>query len=184
MEGNEYMPPGRLIYEPAAVRRAVQRQAQELSFKLRDKDPLVLVVMCGALYYAAWLTLELSQPLEIDYVHLSRYGAHRTAGTVQWERRPSPERLRDRTVLILDEIYDEGVTLSEVRDYCISSGAREVISAVLTKKRLASDHGLTQPDFVALEVPDAFMVGCGLDDAGRWRNLPGLYALEEDTASG
>lgn len=180
MLGNEYVPPGRLIYDPEAVRQAVQRQAHALAPKLKGKNPIVLVVMCGALYYAAWLTSELSQPMEIDYVHLSRYGANRTGGTVHWERRPPPERIKGRTVLILDEIYDEGITLTQVRDYCIGSGAIEVLSAVLTKKRIARQSGLIAPDFVALEVPDAFIVGCGLDDAGWWRNLPALYALDKD----
>jgi len=94
--------------------------------------------------------------------------------------RPPPPTVAGRMVLLVDDIFDEGVTLTAAKAACLEAGAAEVVLAVLARKRHNRAHG-TAPDSVALEVPDGFIVGCGLDDAGRWRNLPGIYMIAEDT---
>ncbi len=177
---SDYYPEGRLVHDAEAVATAIQMQAQRLRPRLEGRNPLVLVVMCGALYYASWLTLALAIPLELDYVHLGRYGSGRKGRAVRWERKPGAERLAGRTVLVVDDIFDEGVTLTTIAAFCREAGAREVFTAVLARKRRAHlPGGIHPPSSVALEVPDAFVVGCGLDDAGHWRNLPAIYALNE-----
>lgn len=177
---SDYYPAGQLIYDAETVAAAIQVQAKRLRPRLEGRNPLVLVVMCGALYYATWLTLALAIPLELDYVHLGRYGVARKGGVARWERQPGAERLAGRTVLVVDDIFDEGVTLATIMAFCRKAGAREVLTAVLARKhRSTVPEGIRPPNSVALEVPNAFVVGCGLDDAGRWRNLPAIYALNE-----
>lgn len=173
-----YEPPGTELYNARAVQDAIEAQAQSLAPRLAGRNPLVLVLMQGALYYAAWLTLALKLPLEIDYIHASRYGDGRRGRALRWIR-PPPSATAGRTILLVDDIFDEGVTLDEARTACFQAGATEVISAVLALKRHARATA-RPPDTVALEVPDGFVVGCGLDEAGRWRNLPGIYMLTEE----
>lgn len=173
-----YEPPGVPLYDADAVQAAIEAQARALAPRLAGHNPLVLVLMQGALYYAAWLTLALKQPLEIDYIHATRYGAGRRGGKLSWIR-PPPPATAGRMVLLVDDIFDEGVTLDAARAACLEAGATEVVSAVLALKRHAGANART-PDSVALEVPDGFVVGCGLDAGGRWRNLPGIYMLTEE----
>lgn len=178
MDRKPFMPPGRLVADPAEVREAVAAQARELGPRIAGRFPLVLVLMQGALYYAAWLTVALEQPLEMDYIHATRYGGSRQGEELYWLR-PPPPAVAGRTVLLLDDIFDEGMTLEAAAAACRAAGAKRVITAVLARKchdRVCAPA----PDSVALEVPDAFVVGCGLDDDGRWRNLAGIYALDED----
>ena len=170
-------PPGQLIHDEETVRQAIRAQARELRPRLSGRDPLALVLMQGALYYAAWLTVALDMPLEMDYIHASRYGDGREGGGLRWLRRP-PASVAGRTVLLLDDIYDEGETLLAARTACEAADAEDVITAVLARKARRDAAGY-RPDSVALEVPNRFVVGCGLDCGGHWRNLPGIYALED-----
>lgn len=169
---------GELLVDAGAVQAAVRREADALRPRLAGRNALALAVMQGGMYYAVWLTLALAIPLEIDYVHLGRYGDGRRGGELRWLRRPQAA-LAGRTVLVIDDIFDEGATLEAIRAACREQGAREVIVAVLALKRHERAAGV-RPDSVALEVPDRFVVGCGLDFAGRWRNLPAIYAVAEE----
>ncbi len=174
-----FSPPGRQLFDARSVQDAIRVQAGELAPRLAGHDPLVLVLMQGALYYAAWLTVALAQPLEIDYIHATRYGDRREGEQLRWIR-PPPQAVAGRRVLLLDDIFDEGVTLHEAAEACRRRGAESVLTAVLALKRHDRAR-VPPPDSVALEVPDAFVVGCGLDDNGRWRNLAGIYTIDEET---
>ncbi len=175
-----FSPPGRQLFSAEAVQEAIRVQARELAPRLAGRNPLVLVLMQGALYYAAWLTLALAQPLEIDYLHATRYGSRRKGEKLHWIR-PPPPTVQGRHVLLIDDIFDEGVTLHEAAEACRRGGAESVLTAVLALKRHDRASAVTLPDSVALQVPDEFVVGCGLDDNGRWRNLAGIYTIEEET---
>lgn len=181
MHGAEspFAPPGRELFNAEAVQDAIRVQAGALASKLVGTNPLVLVLMQGGLYYASWLTLALAMPLEIDYIHATRYGNGRAGGDLNWIR-PPPPAVKGRVVLLLDDIFDEGVTLQRAAEACRNAGATSVVTAVLALKRHARIQA-PLPDSVALEVPDDFVVGCGLDDNGRWRNLAGIYAIDEES---
>lgn len=174
-----YCPPGTELYDAGTVQAAIEDQARALAPRLAGRNPLVLVLMQGAMYYAAWLTLALRQPLEIDYIHATRYGNGRNGKVLQWIR-PPPASVAGRTVLLVDDIFDEGVTLAEARSACLDAGAAEVVLAVLARKR-RPQVDLESAVSAALEVPDGFVVGCGLDDGGHWRNLPGIHMITENT---
>lgn len=171
-----YRPPGTLLVDTATVRAAVAQQAARLRPRLAGTNPLILTVMQGGVYYSVWLTLALDIPLELEYVHLSRYRQERSGGRIDWIRGPQAG-MAGRRVLVVDDILDEGATLLAVREACLAAGAETVLTTVLVRKRRAARTAAVPDLYVALEVPDEFVVGCGLDYAGRWRNLPALYAL-------
>ena len=92
--------------------------------------------------------------------------------------RPTQD-LRDRTVLVLDDILDEGHTLAAIIDYLKAEGAREVVSAVLVHKiHDRKAFAGMRADFTGLDVADRFLFGGGMDYKGYWRNAPGIYALK------
>lgn len=164
------------IYSATEVSAAIRHLAQAISAALGDADPLVLSVMGGAVFFTGQLLPLLPFPLDFDYVQASRYCNQIQGQDIHWRVAPG-DNVRGRTVLLLDDILDEGITLAAVRDKCLEAGAARVLVAVLTEKDLAHAKPI-KADFVGLTVPDRYVFGCGMDVHGRWRNLPAIYALK------
>jgi len=160
------------------VQAAVRRVAGEIHGSLAESYPLVLVVMAGAGGFAGQLLPLLHFPLDLDYVHASRYGKETAGGALEWRVAP-PQGVRDRTVLLLDDILDGGNTLLASRERLLELGATRVLSAVLVEKQLARSRPV-RADFVGLRIPDRFVFGCGMDAKGYWRNLPEIRAMTEE----
>ncbi|MEO8717522.1 MAG: hypoxanthine-guanine phosphoribosyltransferase [Burkholderiales bacterium] len=157
------------------IRDAIARLAREIDARLRDAYPMVLVVMGGAVVFAGQLLPQLRFPLDLDYVHATRYGVAIAGGGIDWRVSP-PEGVRGRAVLVLDDILDGGHTLAAIRDLLLALGARQVLCAVLVEKTLAAPKPISA-DFVGLPIPDRFVFGCGMDAKGFWRNLPEIRAM-------
>ena len=115
----------------------------------------------------------------MDYCHVTRYAGDTKAGGLQWRELPHLS-LDNHSVIIVDDIYDEGITLQAVADYCRQAGAVRVATAVMVVKERQPVAGVAPPDFTTgLTVPDRYVFGCGMDVYGRWRHLPAIYALPE-----
>lgn len=166
-----------LADEPT-VEAALDRMAAEITARLADANPLVYAVMNGGLILAGRILPRLPFPLEVAYLHASRYG-HALQGTLlDWRVRPTQD-LRGRTVLVLDDILDEGHTLEAIIEHLKQEGAAEVLSAVLVHKlhERKAKPGM-RADFTGLDIADRFLFGCGMDYKGYWRNAPGIYAVK------
>ncbi len=177
LEAQQLLDHAECITSEKEVQAVLDRLAQEVARALAGEFPLVLAVMGGAVVFAGQLLPRLRFPLEFDYLHVTRYRGTITGGAMEWRVLPG-QNVIGRTVLVLDDILDEGETLAAVRDKLLSMGAARVWSAVLTNK----DNGLDKPiraDFVGLDVPNRYVFGCGMDAYGLWRNLPAIYALKD-----
>jgi hypoxanthine phosphoribosyltransferase len=167
--------------EPVAgaqqVEAAVQRLAGEISQRLAESYPLVLAVMGGAVVFAGQMLPRLRFPLDFDYIHASRYGAATRGSKIEWRVTPS-ESVKDRTVLVLDDILDGGETMAAIRERVLGLGARSFLCAVLVEKKLKIEKPI-KADFVGLQIEDRFVFGCGLDAKGFWRNLPEIRAMKD-----
>jgi hypoxanthine phosphoribosyltransferase len=141
--------------------------------------PLVLSVMGGAAVFTGMLLPRLDFPLEFDYIHLTRYrNTTRGSPDMHWRVAPA-ESVKDRVVLVLDDILDEGETMAAIRDRILAMGAKRFLCAVLCEKTLETSKPL-HPDFCGFKVPNRYVFGCGMDAKGYWRNLPTIRALTED----
>ncbi|RJX32991.1 MAG: hypoxanthine-guanine phosphoribosyltransferase [Oxalobacter sp.] len=169
-----------LIHDTQAVQAAVSRVAAELNRRFDQPDetafPLVLGVMGGAVIFTGQLLPQLTFPLEYDYIHVSRYGDDDKGGQLQWKVIPR-QNVRDRTVIVLDDILDEGETLAEVKQRLLSMGARDVVLAVFADKQIDKKKAV-EADVVGLTVPNKFVIGFGMDTHGYWRNLPEIRAVK------
>jgi hypoxanthine phosphoribosyltransferase len=166
-----------LIHSAAAVDAAIERVAAEIAATLKDRYPLVLSVMGGAIVFTGRILPLLNFPLDFDYIHASRYGAATSGGPVEWKVEPKGN-VAGRVVLVLDDILDIGDTMLAVRERILALGAIAFYSAVLTDKKKDRAKPLSA-DFVGLSLPDRYVFGCGMDAHGVWRNLPAIYALKE-----
>ncbi|MDH4273564.1 MAG: hypoxanthine-guanine phosphoribosyltransferase [Gammaproteobacteria bacterium] len=165
------------LHTSAQIDVALNDMAREITAKLGDKSPLVLCVMTGALIPAAQLLLRLNFPLEIDYLHATRYGNATLGGQLQWIARPRLS-LNGRIILLVDDILDEGRTLAAIIEDCRAAGASEIYTATLVTKDRSRDT-LQNSDFNGLTVPDRYVFGYGMDYKGYLRNIAGIYAVNE-----
>jgi hypoxanthine phosphoribosyltransferase len=164
-----------LIHSAEAVETAIVGVAQKIRARLADENPVVLCVMSGAVPFVGRLLTKLDFPLDFDYLHVSRYG-EKLHGQERLTWRIGPWiSLKDRVVLVVDDILDEGLTLETIRERIRQMGARTVLTAVFAEKETGRPKPVTA-DFVGLSVPDRFVFGFGMDIGGAWRNLPAIYA--------
>jgi hypoxanthine phosphoribosyltransferase len=167
-----------LIHSEDAVQAALSRVADEIRARLADKNPLVLCVMAGGVVFCGQLLPKLDFPVDFDYLHATRYGPETQGGKISWRSAPWTP-VKGRTVLVVDDILDEGLTLAAVKESLRRMGAESVLTAVFADKL----NGKTKPisaDFVGLTVPDRFVFGYGMDISGAWRNLPAIYAMKDE----
>lgn len=177
LEAQQLLDDAECVAPADAVQGVIDRLADDITYALSGEFPLVLAVMGGAVVFAGQLLTRLGFPLEFDYLHVTRYRGSTQGGEMEWRVLPG-QNVVGRTVLVLDDILDEGETLAAIRDKLLHMGATRVWSAVLTNK----DNGLAKPiraDFVGLDVPNRYVFGCGMDAYGLWRNLPAIYALKD-----
>ena len=166
------------LYDTEAVEQAINRMAEEISREIGHLHPLLLPVMIGGVVLAGKLTPLLNFPLQIDYIHATRYRSTTSGDDISWIKKPD-KSLQDKTVLLIDDILDEGITLNAIIDFCYEAGANAVLTAVLADKRIDKKRALEKADFTGLTVPDRYVFGYGMDYQEYHRNLPGIYALNE-----
>jgi len=166
-----------LICSESLVQTAVAQLAERVTHRLADKNPLVLCVMTGGVIFCGNLLPKLAFPLDFDYLHATRYGPETQGGKISWRMAPWTS-VKDRSVLVVDDILDEGMTLSAVKESLLRLGAAEVLLAVFVDKQNGKDKPIAA-DFVGLDVPDRFLFGFGMDVDGAWRNLPAIYAMKD-----
>lgn len=167
------------LYNFGQISEALDRMAQKITQDLQEENPLLLCVMVGGLILTGHLSTRLHFPLELDYIHATRYRGTLKGGSLNWIALPR-HSLRERSVLVLDDIMDDGLTLLAIINKCREAGAKEVRSAVLITKNRKRASGVDfEPDYTGLATEDQYVFGFGLDYKDYFRNLPDIYALAE-----
>jgi len=160
------------------VEAAVERMAEAVNAYYGDREIVLLMVMTGAVMPAAWLASKLKMPLQMDFLHATRYSGQTAGGEIEF-RVPPRLNLEGHDVLIVDDIYDIGLTLQMIERYCLSRNARSVNSAVLVRKIHDRETTGKLPAFIGMEVEDRYIFGCGMDAYEHWRHLDEIRALED-----
>jgi hypoxanthine phosphoribosyltransferase len=173
-----FQPQLKMLISRNEIAKAVDRLASEIKRDYQGKQPLLIGVLKGSFMFMADLIRQLDLPLELDFVRLSSYGAARESSgkvrVVQGLRTP----IKDRDVLVIEDIVDTGITTSFLLDYLRKKKPASLKLCALTDK--PSRHRVSVSiDYLGFTVPDKFIVGYGLDCDQRFRNLPDIYALED-----
>ena len=167
------------MLEPAEIAGGIEGVAARIVREYEGRMPLMVCVLNGAAIFHADLIRMMPIPLEVDYLRAASYhGGMTSSGTIIFTAECST-RIDGRHVIIVEDIVDTGRTVERLREYFIEQGAASVAAAALLYKREAGITG-REPEFVAFEIPNRFVVGFGLDYMGEGRNLPGVYLLEEN----
>ena len=154
------------------LRSRVVELGQAISFDYQDRDPLFVVMLVGAVPFAADLVRAFDGSAEVDFMGLNRFGE---SGRIGIAVDPSTPVL-DRNVVIVDDIIDTGLTLTVLRKMMIDRGAASVATTALFDKarRRVSDVPI---EYRGFEIGDEFLVGYGLDWQGYYRNLRSVWAV-------
>jgi hypoxanthine phosphoribosyltransferase len=164
------------LFSAEDVRAAVERMAVEITRRLKDEFPVVLSVMGGAAIFTGQLLPQLPFALEFGAIEVTRYNNDVQGRDITW-RLPPRDNVRDRVVLVVDDILDEGITMAAIRKRLLEMGARRVYCAVFADKEIGRAKPVSA-DFVGVKVPNRYVFGFGMDAYGLWRNLPAIYALK------
>lgn len=168
------------LYTAEQVESALDKMAKEIDEQLSETNLVCLPVMVGGLIPTGGLLRRLHFPMEVDYVHATRYRGDTTGKDLQWIVKPK-RSLEGRVVLVIDDILDGGITLSKIVEYVKEQGAKEVYTAVLIEKDCERAPGaIKKADFSALTVEDKYIYGYGMDYKEYLRNAPGIYAVANE----
>jgi hypoxanthine phosphoribosyltransferase len=172
------------LFTKEEVETKLDAMAQAISKQLSESNPVVLCVLIGGLIPAGNLLPRLDFPLELDYIHATRY-TNNTVGKdqVNWIAKPRVS-LKGRNVLIIEDILDGGLTLAAIVEYCHQQEAKSVCTAVMLDKQKAKRAlgGTDKADFAAITMESGFVFGYGMDYDGYLRNAPGIYVVAPEHA--
>jgi len=158
------------------IQLAVQRVAEQINAELKDDNPLFICVLNGAFMFASDLFKQITIPCEITFIKLSSYEGLYSTGAVK-EIMGLNESVVDRTVVIVEDIVDTGVTMERILESLSAKGVRKIRVATFLQKPDALVRNI-KVDYVGIKIPNQFIVGYGLDYDGYGRNLKELYVVE------
>ncbi len=170
--------PMRVLFTEEQIQTAVK----DVAARIRDRwgaeqDVLVITLLNGALWFAADLLRALPSSYILHSLRVSSYGSsHQSSGKLTWHGALPVTELQGKKVLVLDDVIDSGLTLSEVKAELMAQGASDVLCAVAIEKKPLHARSM-EADFVALKAGHEFLIGYGMDENGRYRNLPYIAEL-------
>jgi len=154
---------------------AVHRVAEDINRDIADKNPLFICVLNGAFMFAGDLMKTINFPCEITFIKLSSYDGLYTSGTVK-EIIGLNESVVGRNVVVVEDIVDTGITMERILESLRAKGAKDIRVATFLQKPDALQRDITV-DYVAMKIPNDFIVGYGLDYDGYGRNLKDIYTV-------
>ena len=166
-----------VLFDQNALQQKVAELGRQITRDFRDRTPLIVGVLKGSFVFMADLVRQIDLPCEVDFMAVSSYGKEtRSSGRVRILKDLDCS-LAGRDVLVVEDILDSGVTLSYLLDLFRTRGARSIRLCVLLNK--PERHKVSLPiDYLGFDIPDAFVVGYGLDYAEKYRNLPYVGILK------
>ncbi len=162
----------------AIIQVEVKRIADEMNRDLIDKNPIFLGILNGAFMFASDLFKQITIPCQITFLKLASYEGTTTTGTVK-QLIGINQELKDRVVIVLEDIVDTGITLDTIIRQLSGYQPKEILVATMLHKPESAKKEV-KLDYVGLEIPNDFVLGYGLDYNGYGRNLPEIYTLVEE----
>jgi len=159
----------------AEIQAAVRRVAEDINRDIANKNPLFICVLNGAFMFAGDLMKTINFPCEITFIKLSSYDGLYTSGIVK-DIIGLNESVVGRNVVVVEDIVDTGITMERILGSLRTKGAKEIRIATFLQKPDALQRDI-MVDYVAMKIPNDFIVGYGLDYDGYGRNLKDIYTV-------
>ena len=173
------LPVHKVIISAEDIRERIEQLSSEIRRDLGDTNPLVVVVLKGAFVFASDLIRQFDFPYEVDFIATSSYGSDTDSSGVVKLLKDLDEPIKDRTILLIEDIVDTGLTLHYLREMLkIREPAKISVATFLSKPARRKFH--IPVEYVGFEIDDHFVVGYGLDYQQQYRGLPYIIALTEE----
>lgn len=174
----------RILFDAETIDRRIRALGREIAQDFAGEDLVMLALLKGSVIFLADLMREIDRPLEIEFAIASSYGAStKSSGQVALQAFPKQD-WRDRCVLVVDDILDSGRTLAAVTKRLQEDCQPKRIKTCVLLDKEAPRAAELSPSYAGFRVEDVFVVGYGLDYAGRYRNLPYIGVLKEECWQG
>jgi hypoxanthine phosphoribosyltransferase len=169
-----------LLISPEEISQKVSEVAAVLNEDYRGEELTVLVTLKGAICISADLIRHLNVPVQIEFIKASSYGQNGTERGVLTIHGIEKLDLTSRNILVVDDIFDTGHTMSGIIDQLREKNPKSLKSLVLLQKKVPRQITY-RPDYTLFEIENRFVIGYGLDYKEYYRELPGIYAFVNDT---
>ena len=170
----------RILLSEEAIRRRVEEMGKLLTEEYAGKDPVVVGVLKGVVVFYSDMIRQIKVPCQMDFMWLSSYSGTNSTGELIVRRDVSVD-IKDRHVLILEDIYDTGSSLDFTYRHLMAKGPASIKICTLLDKPERRKPGITlKPDYVGFTIPNEFVVGYGLDYNEHFRNLPYVGVLKPE----
>jgi len=167
-----------IIIPEETIQQEISRIARQMNRDLAEKNPIFLGILNGAFMFASDLFKQITIPCQITFLKLASYEGTQTTGTVR-QLIGINQDLKDRTVVLLEDIVDTGITLDTILRQLNGYEPKEILVATLLHKPDALQKDV-RLNYVGFEIPNEFVLGFGLDYNGYARNLPEIYTLVKE----
>lgn len=169
-----------VLYSQEQIRECVQRLARKIEEDYEGKDLVCVCILKGGFVFMSDLVREINLPLTLDFMAASSYGSGTTSAGVVRILKDLDKDISGRHVLIVEDIVDTGLTLSYLSNYLKSRGAVDIAICTLLNKPERRKADDLEVKYIGFEVPNAFVVGYGLDYNEKYRNLPYIGVLKPE----
>ena len=168
----------RILFSRDKIAAEVKRLGQEISRDYGDQEIMLVGVLKGSFLFIADLIREIESPSVVDFVRLASYGSGtQTSGIIEF-RKELEMPIRNRDVIIIEDIVDSGYTLECLYNKLLLQQPRSLKICTLIDKRARREVAI-EADYIGISMEDGFIIGYGLDHDERYRNLPDIYLVEE-----
>ena len=165
-----------VLFSREEISSRVADLGKEICGFYEGKPLTVVVLMTGGMIFGADLVRAMDIPLWLDSVSVSSYRGHKSTGELVFRSELKLD-VKDRHILLVDEVFDTGRTLDGLRRYMMSKGALSVRAAVAVTKDIPRDPGIPVPEYCAFHAPDRYLIGYGLDSHEDGRQIPFIGAM-------
>ena len=168
----------RILFSRDKIAAEVKRLGQEITRDYGDQEIMLVGVLKGSFLFIADLIREIESPSVVDFVRLASYGSGtQTSGIIEF-RKELEMPIRNRDVIIIEDIVDSGYTLQALYNKLLLQQPRSLKICTLIDKRVRREVEI-EADYIGISMEDGFIIGYGLDHDERYRNLPDIYLVEE-----
>jgi hypoxanthine phosphoribosyltransferase len=164
------------LLQARQIEARVVQVAKEIDKHYAGDEFVMLVVLKGAMVFAADLMRQIRTPFQLEFAQSRTYGDSTTPQNTPAVIGPDLEKISDKHILLVDDILDTGATFLALKEWLLEREALSVRGCFLLDKPWHRDASI-KPDFFGFQVPDVFVVGYGLDHAEKYRNLPYIAQL-------
>lgn len=168
----------RVLFDEEQIAKRVKEMGQEISKDYEGNELVVISLLRGSFVFAADLVRAINVPVNIDFMTTSSYGYSQSSSGIVEIISDIRTDVKDKNVLIVDDIMDSGNTMKEVVEYISKKQPKSIKTCVMLDKPSRREADIT-PDYVGFTIPDVFIVGYGLNYGDYYRNVPYIFTFDD-----